>query len=183
MRYTRLIAQGVDVLPVHLALLRNPTLWNRQRERNIGPHQGVDDVWVRYNDFAHFNPKDAARFNDEHDSIWYPAYHDLRCLDALIFPLMQNVKGERLGGVLITRISPHCEVKPHVDRGWHAEYYDKYAIQIAANSQQFWGNEDGRLVTKPGDVYWFNNQASHWVKNDSDEDRITCIVCIKHSKS
>ena len=183
MRFVLPIAHGVQVRSVHNAILRNQTLWNRHRERNVGPHDGVDDIWVRYNDYRNFDPQNPAAFNDLHDSVWYPAYHDLRAIDDIIFPLMAQVKAERLGGVLITRISPGKEVKWHVDRGWHAEYYDKYAIQIAAHPQQAWHCRDGSLITALGDIYWFNNQAEHRVTNDSPEDRITLIVCLRHSKS
>ena len=183
MRYVKLLARGLNVLPIKLALARNPSLWNRHAQRNVGPHEGIDDVWVRYNDIKNYNPAAPQKFAEEHDSVWYPAYHDLRCLDDFIFPLMAQVRGERLGGVLITRIAPGKMVKPHTDNSWHAHYYDKYAIQIEANPQQAWLNPDGKFTSAPGDVYWFNNQALHWVTNDSNEDRITCIVCIKHSKS
>jgi hypothetical protein len=42
--------------------------------------------------------------------------------------------------------------------------------------------KNGGLAAAPGDVYWFNNQEEHWVKNDSDVDRITAIICIRTDK-
>ena len=185
MRHTHIVARGVNVEPTHLALLRNPTLWNRHRER-LGPkspHRGVDDIWVRFNDIRSLDPDNIEAMTEEHDSVWYPAYQDLRCLDDLIFPLMAATRAERLGGVLITRIPPGKMVRPHIDSGWHSTYYDKYAIQIAANSLQGWHNTDGTLVTQPGDVFWFNNQVLHAVTNESNEDRITLIVCLRLSKT
>lgn len=189
MRYALPIASGVNVVPLHNAILRNQTLWNRQTlpgfpggVRNIGPHEGVDDIWVRYKDWNEIIAK-PHEWNMPHESVWYPAYHDLRCIDDIIFPLMAAVKADRLGAVLITRIPPGREVKWHTDNDWHANYYDKYAVQVAGNAKQAWHCRDGSLVTKPGDVYWFNNQAEHRVTNDSDEDRITMIVCLHHSKS
>lgn len=183
MRNLLQIAQGLNVLPLHNALLRNPSLWNRYPERNTGPHSDVDDVWVRCNSRRNFDKAHPEKFMAEHDSVWYPEYHDLKMVDDLIFPLMSSVRADRLGGVLITRVPAGKEVKPHVDGNWHANYYDKYAIQVAAHPEQKWNNEDGEFVSKPGDVYWFNNQATHWVTNPSPVDRITLIVCLHHSKS
>lgn len=183
MRYVLPIAQGANVRGIHNAILRNQTLWNRHPERAVGPHEGIDDIWIRYNAKCNYDPRNPAAFNAEHESVWYPAYHDLRDIDNLVFPLMAAVRGERLGGILITRVPPGHEVKWHVDTGWHAEYYDKYAIQIASNEHQQWHHRDGSIVTMPGDIYWFNNQAEHRVTNNSLEDRITLIVCIRHSKS
>jgi aspartyl/asparaginyl beta-hydroxylase (cupin superfamily) len=93
---------------------------------------------------------------------------------------MTMVKGEKLGGVLITRIPPGAVCKPHVDPGWHARHYQKYAIQIEANPQQAFHFAGVSLVTGPGDLYWFDNAHEHWVTNDSDADRVTLIVCIKN---
>ena len=94
-------------------------------------------------------------------------------------PEMAGVRGERLGGVLITRIRPGQICKPHTDPGWHARYYSKFAVQIAAAPEQAFHFEGEKLVTAPGDIYWFDNSHTHWVTNESEVDRITMIVCIK----
>jgi aspartyl/asparaginyl beta-hydroxylase (cupin superfamily) len=93
--------------------------------------------------------------------------------------LCDHVGGMRLGGVLITRIPPGGEVKPHIDSGWHAEYYEKYAIQLKGNKDQGFYFEDAELHPETGDVYTFDNSKLHWVRNDSNEERMTLIVCIR----
>jgi quercetin dioxygenase-like cupin family protein len=95
---------------------------------------------------------------------------------------MNLVRGDSLGGVLITRIPPGKQVYPHIDGGWHAKTYDKFALQIAAHPQQAFCYEDGQYVTAAGDLFWFHNQESHWVLNESPCDRITMIVCVKLDK-
>ena len=74
-------------------------------------------------------------------------------------------------------------MKPHIDLGWHAEYFQKFAVQIAADEHQAFCFENAGLVTLPGDLFTFQNQFKHWVVNDSDHDRITLIICIKTSRS
>jgi hypothetical protein len=176
MKHLLRIATGWDITPLLLDLKRHPFLWNAHRERTVAvgtPHSQVDDIWVRY------NPAGGTDQHTPHDSVWYPAYSYLPGLRPIIRGLMHAVGGERLGGVLITRIPPGGQVLPHCDNGWHAEYYDKFAVQVASHPQQAFCYADGELATAPGDVYWFNNQESHWVRNDSPVERITLIVCIR----
>lgn len=171
----QLLAEGIDVATMQKALRDHPELWNQNTARTESPespHHGLDDIWPRYADPA------TLREDGSHDSVWYPSA-DLLPVRDLVFPLMAAVRGERLGGVLITRIKPGHICRPHTDPGWHARYYEKFAIQIEAAPEQAFHFEGHTLVTKPGDVFWFDNSFTHWVTNDSKSDRITMIVCIK----
>lgn len=169
----------LDVAPMQAALAAHPELWNQHTERTQpkdSPHHGLDDIWPRFADPATMRP------DGSHDSVWYPSA-DLLPVRELAFALMTAVRGERLGGVLITRIKPGQVCKPHTDPGWHARYYDKFAVQIQAAPEQAFHFEGESLVTKFGDVFWFDNSHTHWVTNDSPADRITMIVCIKTERN
>jgi quercetin dioxygenase-like cupin family protein len=171
----KLLWRGLNVGRMRAALDQHPELWDQQTGRTESPdspHHGLSDIWARYAD-----PK-TMQADGSHDSIWYPPAEVLQVRD-IVFPLMAGVHGERLGGVLITRIRPGQICKPHTDPGWHARYYDKFAVQIAAAPEQAFHFEGERLVTAPGDIFWFDNSHTHWVTNDSAVDRITMIVCIK----
>lgn len=173
----RLLASGIDVEPVRAALEANPQLWDRYTARTESPespHHGLSDIWAR------FAPM-GVNGGEEHDAVWYPEADCLPLRD-LVYPLLASVRGDRLGGVLITRIPPGGECKPHVDPGWHARYYDKFAIQIAADEGQTFCFDGESLVTKPGDLFWFDNSHTHWVTNPTQHERITLIVCIKIDK-
>lgn len=167
-----------DVSRLRAALDEHPELWNQNRERLAQyAHADVDDIWVRYNHRKNFTG-DMASFNGPHDAVWYPAA-DVLPVKPLVFDVMAAVEGERLGGVLITRIPPGGRVKPHVDRGWHAEHYDKYAIQVAGNAAQAFCFDGAKISPLAGDLYAFDNSRRHWVLNPSDEWRITLIICIR----
>jgi aspartyl/asparaginyl beta-hydroxylase (cupin superfamily) len=84
-----------------------------------------------------------------------------------------------LGGVLITKIPPGKQCYPHIDQGWHAHYYEKFAYQVQAHPDQSFNVETEVLHTRSGDLFWFDNSHTHWVENPSDEDRITMIVCLR----
>lgn len=166
------------MLPLVMALQRNPQMWDENPQRKeIYVHSDVSDIWVRYNPVENYT--DMVSFNAEHDSQWYPSYYLLPQVRDIVFPLMHQVEGVRLGGVLITKIPPGGQVKPHIDAGWHAGYYSKYLVQLQSAPEQSFNFEDGKFCSLPGDIYMFDNSKLHWVINDSPVDRISLIVCIK----
>lgn len=170
------IADGANVAPLLWALQANPQLWNADQQRtkdDISPHREVDDIWVRYS----ATPTEPG----PHESVWYLAAALLPVRE-IVYPLMQFVRGERLGGVLITRIRAGCECKPHHDDGWHARYYDKFAVQVQSAPGQRFCFEGVSLEPQPGEIYTFDNAHTHWVTNPTEYDRITLIVCIKTDK-
>lgn len=176
------IADNLNVLPLQLALVRQPELFGRRSARKDGyegsPHTAMSDIWVRYNDPDNL-AKGMEAFNSEHDSVWYPEAAYIPEVRAICLQLMAMVGGERLGGVLITKIPPGGEIAPHVDRGWHAEYYDKFYVPIQNDEGAVFGFEDGEIRPRLGEAYWFHNGRPHWVKNESSRDRISLIVCIR----
>lgn len=186
MKYLRELATGIDVAPILNQLWAQDGLWNAFKLRTTlyqGPHNSVSDIWMRYRHWSEFDQeaKDGIqRFVSEpHDSFWYPAAYVLSELKRVIFDLCRQFEVERLGGVLITKIPVGGQVAPHIDRGWHAEYYEKLALQLAGNEQQAFCFEDGEFRCGAGTLYTFNNSKSHWVTNESHEDRITAIICVR----
>lgn len=168
------IASGINVNPLLWAIQKNPQLWNQNKgrtEHESSPHYGLDDIWVRY-------AADGVDASLPHDSIWRECA-DLLPVKELVMPLFNAVGGTRLGGVLITRIKAGKECKPHTDPGWHALFYEKYAIQIQSSPSQKFCFDDKELESMPGDVYTFDNSFTHWVTNPTEYDRITLIICIR----
>lgn len=168
-----------DVGPAVEQIEEHPELWNQYSVRRYGPHSTISDIWVRYNAWENF--KDRESFNGPHESVWYPAGKILTEVRELVFELMYRVQAERLGGVLITKVPAHDSVKPHIDQGWHATYYEKFAIQLASAPGQAFQFENESLAAKPGESYTFDNSQVHWVTNESDEDRMTLICCLRRS--
>jgi hypothetical protein len=172
------IGAGLNVAPVRWALRAHPELWDQNTARTEhadSPHHGLSDIWARY-----AAPGDDG--SQPHRSVWYPAA-DLLGIKAMCLDVMRAVDGEELGGVLITRIPPGAMCRPHVDRpGWHAEFYEKVAVQIESAPGQRFCFEGESLETRPGDVFWFDNAHTHWVTNDTNHERITLIVCVKTAR-
>lgn len=170
-----LLDSGLQVAPIYWALQQHPELWNQHTTRTANPdspHHGLDDIWARFGDPA------RAEDGGAHDSFWYPAA-DVLGIKPMCLDLMRAVQGVELGGVLITRIPPGAECKPHTDPGWHARRYDKFAVQITSAPGQRFHFDGESLETKPGDLFWFDNQFTHWVTNPTAYERVTMIVCIR----
>jgi len=167
------IARGINVMGLQLQLKRQPQLWGQRTDRTAhdnSPHREASDIWARY-----------TRTLDDSDReiVWLPPSDLLPDVKNHARSILNLVHGDALGGVLLTRIPPGCRVHPHSDRGWHAEGYEKFALQVASHQQQSFCYADGEHITAPGDLFWFHNQAEHWVINDSPVERITMIVCVK----
>ena len=191
------IASGFNVIPLQIALKRQPKLFGaidlrrtnylqkNANEFEVSPHMGMKDIWIRYNDITEYinGSLPLSTLNDEHNPIWYPAYYMLPQLRPLIFDLMRIVEGEQLGGIFITKLSPGCRIEKHTDAGWHAGYYDKYYIPIQNAKGATFNFEDGVIDPQLGDVYWFDNSVPHWVENNSNEDRVSLIVTIRSDRN
>jgi len=138
-------------------------------------HNDMTDIWVRYNDISNF----GEHFNDEHTSVWYPIITQIPEVLPIVMGIMQGCHGERLGGVLITKLPAGGRIEPHIDEGWHAEYYQKFYVAIQNDKGCLFCWDDMTVEAEVGEVYEFDNSVNHWVENNSDRDRIALIVCIK----
>jgi hypothetical protein len=178
-----LAMSDLAVLPLVRQLRDAPELWDSCRlrtENPKSPHRDMQDIIVRYNDPNKYE-FDREKFNDAHDALWWsPAIDLLPAVKPIVFDLMRQVEGERLGMVLITRLPAGSTCHPHRDTGWHAEYFHKYAVLLQSHLTSSFCFEDGaRVRALPGEAWWFRNQCVHWVENPTPVDRLTMIVCIK----
>lgn len=187
MKHFYKVSENINVESLNAEIENNPDLWDENSLRRTAPntpHSGMSDIWVRYNNITpYLERKDLTGFNDPHIPVWYSAFNKLPSLKPIIFDLMAKVEGEMLGGVLITRIPPGQRIAPHTDSSWHVDYFDKYYISLkSAEGAEFCCDHNDlveRLNPKVGDCWLFDNHKNHWVENNSDQDRITLIVCIR----
>ena len=174
----KLVDSRWDVLPLLYALEANPSLWNQNTGRTApvdSPHHGIDDIWCRF-------AETVEAFVSPHVSQWWPA-SDVLPIRSMARKVMAMTGAEQLGGILITRVPAGKEVLPHTDLGWHARYYDKIAVSLQSHPKQVYGFDGQGLETKPGDVFWFDNSQTHWVKNPTPFDRVTAIFCVRIDRS
>lgn len=174
MRNFQILGAGITVAPLVNALMRN-NIWNAQTLRTAhpaSPHTQVDDIWLRFNALT----DDPSTVIDDHESINYPAWFQLPEAQNICLDLMRQVRGERLGRVLITRLAPGKTIAPHVDGGSHAEYYERFHVVLQGLPGSLFRCGDETVTMRTGEVWWFANQIEHEVINNSADDRIH-IVC------
>ena len=180
MRLRMVKPKAFDVSGLQRQLADHPEVWNTIRLRTEdprSPHREVSDIWVRYNPIENYRG-DIRKFNDVHVSEWYPVAEVLTEARTLAECVAD---GRDIGAVLITKVPAGKQVYPHVDIGWHARATTKYGLQIHGNDKQAFHFEGEELVTRDGDLFWFDNAYPHSVTNDSEEDRMTLIVCVKEN--
>lgn len=173
------LATNVDVSGLLAALARHPELWNVNSLRTLypgTPHSEVDDIWIRFNALPDVTMESVL---DDHESTWYPAVHVLPQVRPLLFALMRQVEGERLGRVLITRLRPGARIAPHVDGGRHAEYYSRHHVVLQGLPGSLFRAGDETVCMQTGEVWWFDNSKEHECTNNSADDRIHMVVDIK----
>lgn len=173
------IAEGVDVDQINQELKENPSLWGEHPYRTIqdSPHKQVKDIWVRHRPIEDFDPEDKWT---PFTSVWYESAEHLPSVVDFSFKAMFAVEGEQLGGVLITNVPPKGKVEPHIDEGWHVDFYDKFYLHLESNDDvEFCWRDGQKIQPKKGDLYWLDNTKEHWVNNNGETDRTTLIVCIK----
>lgn len=178
------IAQGIDVMPLHLALQARPELWNTNRLRTSAPHsahRAVDDILLRY---CEVGPSSTVQsVLDDLEAVNLPAMWALPQARALVFALMARVEGERLGRVVITRLPPGAAIAPHEDQGAAAAYFDRFHVVIQAGPGCVFRCGDEIVEMQPGEAWHFNNCIEHAVENGNPVfDRIHLIADIRTSK-
>ena len=181
MHLAMLKERAYDVRGLQAQLAAQPHLWDTIRHRTEhpqSPHREVSDIWVRYNPIENFHG-DMQAFNAEHTPQWYPVASQLSEAKRIAQHLSVELQALNLGAVLITKIPAGCQVYPHIDQGWHARTHEKFAVCVQGNDKQAFHFEGESLVTHPGDLWEFDNAYPHWITNDSSEDRISLIVCLR----
>lgn len=177
------IASGVDVLPFLLEVQRQPELWDKNPARlsKRGPHHETQDIPLRSKDEAAclLDGKKWREFSDEHIPVWYKNADFFPAARKIIFDLMARVQGEMLGGVYLYRLQPGKQIYPHVDRGWHPEFFDKFNVCLQSNSRSKFIYENEILIQKAGDIHHFRNDTMHCVVNDGQNDHIVMVVTIR----
>ena len=170
------LASGVDVTPTAHQLALRPNLWNENRLRTEHPgsaHTEADDIWLLFNKLT------STDVLNDLDVVPYRAWGELVHLRGLVLDVMRRVEGVQLGRVVVTRLKPGAKISPHADGGKPTEYYTRYQIVLQSQPGCIFRCGDERVEFKTGDVWWFNNRIEHEVLNESQDDRIVCIIDVR----
>jgi quercetin dioxygenase-like cupin family protein len=178
MRNFLCLAEQVDVTPVLRELALQPDLWDQNTLRTAHPetaHGAVSDIWLWFNELS----DDLSVITNDIQTRPYPAWMALPSLRRLVLDLIRRVDGVQLGRVIVTKLPSGAIIDPHVDRGAPAEFYARYQIALQSRPGALFHCEDETVNFRSGEVWWVNNRVIHSVVNNSDDDRIVCIVDIR----
>ena len=180
MIYFQKIAEGIDVMPLAHAVMRQPELFNMNRFRTTfpnTPHGEVDDILIRFSDTDKCTTTNEV-IGDE-NLIWHPAYYKLPPIRPLITAFMARVNAYTLDRVLISRLRPGKTVKPHADNiGDYVHDPDRarYHIVLQGLPGSLYTTGDETVCMRTGEAYWFNPLEVHSCQNNSTDDRLHLLV-------
>jgi hypothetical protein len=170
MKYFTKIQDNIDVQPLLDQLKQHPHLWNASDQWSAGKINSaiekVDNIVLRYNKSPDWNK---------------PAFSILSEAQTIIFDLMRAIPGEHLGKVLITRLRAGQIIDDHIDMMplGIPPYYQRYQIPLDVKPNVVFHCGDEHVEMRSGESWWFNNQVTHSVHNNSDEDRISMLCDIR----
>lgn len=190
------ISTGVNVMPLLMALQRNPAWWHEDtylRKYPQGPFGETDSVILR------FPPRTVAETEekveelladphyDQHECVDQDIYHRIPEARHMVMSVFNFVGGTRLGRVMINRVQPGGRIFEHADTIDHANYWQRHhvVLQSAPGVVFTAGNE--QVFMAPGEVWWFDNgkgrpeddRPKHSVINNSAVERIHLIIDVR----
>lgn len=180
MRNFFLLGRGINVVPLAVEILRQEHLWREDtylRDYPQGPFQDVETIFLRFPPASVTELERSTK--DQHECVWMDGALHLPAARPLIFALMGQVQGERLGRVMVNRIRPGGRIFPHADTPAHAEYWDRFHyVVMAAPGVKFRCGEEA-IEPMTGELWWFQNALEHEVVNNSAVDRIHLIIDVR----
>jgi hypothetical protein len=163
----------VDTKPLLTALEQNANLWNiiDFRKRTPITHDEVDDIILRFDDIT--------RYSGGMDCVNYLPYKQLcPAVEQALSAVKHMVNGDKIGRLVITRISPGKGVKPHIDTDRASQHYRRYHLCLYGVEGNTFTAGDETVTMRTGEVWWFDNTITHHCMNTGSEDRIHLIFDI-----
>jgi len=187
MKYFKRVMNGIDVAPLLAQVDAMPEPWPKDPYWELHKRGSVlysqTNLVLRY-----MSAPGHTR----------PIMRDLPAARKIVLDLMAVLDGAVLGNVVISRLRPGEQITAHVDTWNHTQFdpvlqavcdvpllYQRHQIplRVAPGAWFRCGTvQDGmteELYMKPGEAWWFNNQALHEVVNNSSEDRISMFCDIE----
>jgi hypothetical protein len=80
------------------------------------------------------------------------------------------------GRAFFSKHYANSEIGLHTDSGLYFDYYDRFHFVIdQVDNLNVFQIRDEPLLLEKGKLYWVNNHVPHFLKNNSDKDRINLI--------
>lgn len=187
-----LVATGFDTKPYLDQLIANPELFDQGRDfrkvprygGELSPHRDSQDIWVRHQNYESMGnyDTDAGRESILKPAVseWYAESIKLPAAVDMAEKVCHVVGAIQMGGSYVIKIGAGKKVHPHSDFSWHSTYYNKYMVILKTQPGVIFGwGRSGNLIPETGDMWNFENDTTHWVNNDSDEDMMIATFSVR----
>lgn len=174
------LAAGVNMTALAMEILRQEHLWREDtylRDYPQGPFRDVETIFLRFPPASVSELERSVR--DQHECVWMDGALHLPAARALIFALMGQVQGERLGRVMVNKIRPGGRIFPHADTPAHAQYYSRFHYVVMSAPGVLFRCGEEQIGMQTGQLWWFNNALEHEVVNNSPQERIHLIIDVR----
>lgn len=187
--FTQIEMPKIDVAPLLGQIAAHPELWGyddswtRGKPAELCAVYGVDVIVLRYN-WPQTLPGNEQRWNKTALGVLTEAI-------PIILDVMRALPGEHLGKILITRMHPGDEIKPHThqmpllsplgEQRW-PHYFRRFQIPLQVDRGCVFRCGDEELWMRPGTAWGFDDtdpDILHSVFNGSDTDRISMLADIR----
>jgi hypothetical protein len=193
MKHFHFLGNGLPVNPLMLAIRRRPDLWQEDtflRHYPQGPFGQTETIMIRFPEKVEglseeqieaYKQNQLAGY-DQYEAVDYPAYKVLHEARPLIMNLMSAVQGERLGRVMINKVSPGGRIFAHADTQEQTSYYTRFHIVLHGLPGAVLKAGDEQINMNTGECFWFDNSQLHEVINNSADDRVSMVIDIRLSR-
>ena len=83
-----------------------------------------------------------------------------------------------LSRIIIARLQPNSNIDEHIDVGMYHIVRKRYHVVVKSTAGTIMNISGRDYVWTEGQIYWFNNNITHHVRNESDEWRTHIIFDI-----
>lgn len=182
----QLIGQGFDMTPLLVGIKRQPELWQADtflRDYPQGPFGETESIMLRFPRKTTVETQEElekyGQSDGQHESVNRPELVRLPEAVPMIFALMAQVRGERLGRVMINKVCPGGRIFRHADTPEHCNYYSRFHAVLQTSPGALLHCGDEVLNLPVGTIWWFNNKLEHEVVNNGSCDRIHMVIDIR----
>lgn len=151
-----------------------PELWTQEtwrQEAEGSAHGDTEAIFLRM-----CRPRTAwAVFNDLHAFQTENAEASSNDICDVLNGIDRNFPiSNELGRIMLVKLHAGGQIKPHIDQGKYADYYDRMHYVVSGECDFTCGDETVHM--RPGEAWWFNHRLMHSVVNNGAEDRVHLII-------
>jgi hypothetical protein len=185
------VLDGLDITPIAREIEANGNAWQKRRVnfkpwQNGFTHREIELIALRITPI----PEDAIDNNESYkqgtDNLIaedLPVYDFYPHTRAMVYKIMEHVKGGILGRVGLIKLPVSRYVYGHYDTGLSAEFYNRFHVMVQGDKDNWAhcgeGYDEEHLEMMTGECWTFNHQKWHSFSNRSNSDRIYLNIDIR----